>query len=204
MLVTVLLVVVVVLPVVAEFGNWDATSMGLTIVVIGVSIARGRTACRAVIVSALVVLALVWICTLNPNGAFEGFHFLAVAGLLLFSAGVTSAYLLKCQEIDQETLAAAAAVYLLFGLACGAVYATFSAVRPGGLEFPLSSQSPSFHDHVYFSFVVLTTIGFGDVVPRDALNRSMVMLEGIAGLFYMAMVVSRLVSLYRQPLHPLR
>ncbi|MCZ6672366.1 MAG: potassium channel family protein, partial [Verrucomicrobia bacterium] len=172
--------------------------IGLSIIVPGVLIASGRSACLKVLAPAILVLILVWICTTYPTGMFESLHFLAVSGLLLFSLGLTLKYLKDRHEIDQEALAAAAAAYLLFGLACGAIYAALAVLYPGGLEFAGMTHEPNLHDHVYFSFVVLTTIGFGDVVPKDALNRSMAMLEGIAGLFYIAVDISRLVSLYHQ------
>ena len=198
LLLMILVAVIVGMPVAAELSGFDTTAVGLTVTVVGVLFASGRAGCRKVVIPVILVAALVWVCAANPDSAVEGVHFLAVAALLFFSTGVTITYLRSRHEIDQEALAAAAAVYLLFGLACGAVYASISEWRPGGLEFEGISRDPDLHDHVYFSFVVLTTIGFGDIVPRGALHRSIAMLEGIVGLFYMAIVISRLVSLYHR------
>ena len=193
-----LVLVIIGMPVIAELSGFDTIPIGLSIIVPGVLLASGRRACMKVLVPSAVALVMVWICATYPGGKFEGFHFLAVSGLLLLSTVLTLSYLKERREIDQEALAAAAAVYLLFGLACGGIYAALATWRPGGLEFSGIAHHPNLHEHVYFSFVVLTTIGFGDVVPQDALNRSMAMLEGITGLFYMAIVISRLVSLYHQ------
>ena len=198
LLLSTLMLAIIGMPVMAELTGLDTTPIALTIIVPGVLIASGRSLCLKYLVPAVLVLMLVWFCTAYPTGKFESLHFLAVAALLLFSMGLTLNYLKDLIEIDQEALAAAAAVYLLFGLACGAIYAAFAVLQPGGLEFAGMVGEPSLHDHIYFSFVVLTTIGFGDVIPKDALNRSMAILEGIVGLFYMAVVISRLVSLYHQ------
>jgi len=189
--------VIIGMPIIAEATSIDTTPIGLTIIVIGVIAASGRSGCRSVLMPAAVALPLVWICSASPDTVLSGFNFLVVAGLLFLSTSITLGYLKERQEVDEETLAAAAAGYLLFGLACGALYATLSVWFPGGLEFTGLPHAPNLHDHVYFSFVVLTTIGFGDVVPQDAVNRSLAMLEGIIGLFYFAFVISRLVSLYR-------
>ena len=198
LLLMVLVLVIIGMPVIAELADFDTTPVGLTIIVIGVITASGRRTCPKILVPAFSVLALVWVCTIYPDGGLVGFHYLGVSALLLLSTSLSIIYLRQCREIDSEALSAAAAVYLLFGLACGGIYAAISIWVPGGLEFTGLDKDPGIHEHTYFSFVVLTTIGFGDVVPRDALNRSMAMLEGIAGLFYLAIVISRLVSLYHQ------
>lgn len=121
-----------------------------------------------------------------------------VALLLLFVLSAVGSYLKDTREINQEALAASVCAYLLFGFACGALYAAFESWWPNGIEFSALGRDPNLFDYVYFSFVVLTTIGFGDVVPVNAMSRSLAMIEGIIGLFYIAIVVSRLVSIYHQ------
>jgi uncharacterized membrane protein len=62
------------------------------------------------------------------------------------------------------------------------------------------ARSPSIHgwpDFVYFSFTTLATVGFGDIVPVLPIVRSMVVLEIITGVFFVAVIISKLVSLYR-------
>ena len=197
-LLVVLAAVIFGMPVLSEMAGWDTTASGLTIITFGVLLASGRGACSRMMLPAILVLGLIWIREASPASKLEGVRFMAAAVLLLYSVGITIDYLRHRREIDQESLAAAAAVYLLFGIACGGLYAALSVWAPGGLVFAGVSGVPDLHDHVYFSFVVLTTIGFGDVVPSDALHRSLAMLEGIAGVFYLAVVISRLVSLYHR------
>jgi hypothetical protein len=47
----------------------------------------------------------------------------------------------------------------------------------------------------YFSFVTLTTMGYGDIVPRSDIARSLVVLEAVAGQIYLVALVGRLISL---------
>ncbi len=179
-----LILAIVGMPIIADLADFDTTPIALTIIVPGVLLARGRRYCSKVTVPAIIVLVLVWYCTVFPHGKFESLHFLGVSALLFLSMALTINHLKDLKEIDQEALAAAIAVYLLFGMACGAIYAAFAVLKPGGLEFTEMAGEPNLHDHVYFSFVVLTAIGFGDVIPKDSLNRSIAIFEGIAGLFY--------------------
>jgi len=52
------------------------------------------------------------------------------------------------------------------------------------------------HDFVYYSFVTLTTLGYGDIVPLSATARSLVYMEAIFGQFYIAILVAGLVSIH--------
>ena len=187
------------MPVTAEFLGRETTPFGLTIIVLGVLFASGKAGSRIVLIPTVAVLTMVWVCFYFADPYWEGVHFLAVAGLLFYSIWLTLTYLRERHRVNAETLAAAASIYLLFGLACGAVYAALGEFNPGGLGFVNSDRDLTFHDHIYFSFVALTTIGFGDIVPRDAMNRSLSMLEAICGLFYVTLVISRFTNLFRAP-----
>ena len=54
---------------------------------------------------------------------------------------------------------------------------------------------------IYFSFVTIATLGYGDIVPRSDLARGLTILEGVGGQLFLAVMVARLVSLYgrREP-----
>ena len=49
---------------------------------------------------------------------------------------------------------------------------------------------------IYYSFVTLTTLGYGDVVPRSEAVRGLAILEAVVGQLYLAVMIARLVSLY--------
>lgn len=49
---------------------------------------------------------------------------------------------------------------------------------------------------MYFSFVTLATLGYGDIVPRSDVARSLAIIEAVAGQLYLAVMVARLVSIY--------
>jgi hypothetical protein len=61
-----------------------------------------------------------------------------------------------------------------------------------GTNLPISKLS----DFYYFSFITLATVGFGDIVAVNPFCKSVVMLEGIIGIFYIAILVARLVSIF--------
>ena len=124
-LLAVLVLVILVMPAVGEFSGTDTTAMALTtaaaltIIVAGVLFASGHRDCWVALGLSAIVLAMVWFCTLRPDADLRGYHDFGVAGLLFFSAYLAINYLRAKNQVDQETLAAAASIYLLFGLALG-------------------------------------------------------------------------------------
>jgi hypothetical protein len=85
-------------------------------------------------------------------------------------------------------------IYVLFGL----IFALFAFGLSGvtGDQFFVQNPNPTLADFVYFSFVVLTTLGFGDLTPANDAGKAMVSFEALLGQIFLVTVVSRLVSLY--------
>lgn len=111
---------------------------------------------------------------------------LAMAGFLL--TGV-----LAGGRVDSERICAALCVYLLAGVAFGGLFGALEAVAPGSLRGPAPVD---LDDAVYFSFVTLATLGYGDVTPVTSAARALAMLEAVFGQLYLAVLIARLVSLY--------
>ena len=101
--------------------------------------------------------------------------------------------------MTRDKLYGAAAAYLLLGLAFASLYVLIYEIQPdwfvvGG---PVETASDSFSSFVYFSFATLTTLGYGDILPLTDIPRSIAALEAVCGVLYVAVLVSRLVSLYQ-------
>ena len=100
---------------------------------------------------------------------------------------------MSASEVDAEHLYAALSAYLMAGVFFGLLYWVLEQVRPGTFTSPTRfSQTGA----VYFSFVTLATLGYGDVVPRGDIARGVAIVEGIGGQLFLAVLVARLVSLY--------
>lgn len=90
------------------------------------------------------------------------------------------------------------AVLMLFGVFCALFYRQMLAIDPHAMvvnRSDLATEGPlNWNDCVYFSFVTLATIGFGDIVPGNAMARSLAMIEGLVGVLYPAVLLARLVA----------
>jgi hypothetical protein len=115
----------------------------------------------------------------------------------------TLRHALRRGPVDGERIFAALSVYILTGLVFGMGYWLCEQAWPGSLSVASGSGELSFSRAVYFSFVTLASLGYGDIVPVSAPARGMAILEVIGGQMYLVVLVARLVSLYAsQERHP--
>ena len=97
------------------------------------------------------------------------------------------------------SLLAQLAGYLLSGFAWSLAYALLGRLDPNSFVFSLgtkSSQSMNGFTGLYFSFITLSTVGYGDIIPVSEVARMLAIVEAMFGMFYMTLLIARLVSLY--------
>ena len=110
-------------------------------------------------------------------------------------------YVLHGAEISIDRIFAAIVAYMLVGLGFAAAYQVIVAVAPESFALPATSGGANelerFEVHlIYFSFVTITTLGYGDITPRLPLAQMLAVLEAVTGQFYVAVVIAWLVSAY--------
>ena len=112
-------------------------------------------------------------------------------------------YLFETEDISADMLYAAVCLYLLVGLIWGMIYVLVEMYLPGSFELDadLNNTRQVFGELNYFSFVTLSTLGYGDMAPLTRLARSWATIEAILGQFYLAFVVARLVALQVSKTH---
>ena len=118
--------------------------------------------------------------------ALVGFSGLtAAAGALRFA--------LTGRRVNREVIYAALSTYLLAGICFGQIYSSINAIAPGSLvgPDPLSNEAA-----IYYSFVTLATLGYGDFLPRSDIARGLATFEVIGGQLFLAVMVARLISAF--------
>lgn len=100
------------------------------------------------------------------------------------------------RAVSLDTLCAGVAVYLLLGLAWAFAYALVESVEPGSFD-GLRGQGDSngYQRYLGYSFVTLTTLGYGNVVPANAKSEALASAEAIVGQVYLTVLLARLVAL---------
>jgi ion channel len=113
-----------------------------------------------------------------------------------YATGSLIAYMLQDWVATTDELFAAGATFTLLAWAFAYAYAACEAVVPGSFSAPIHPQGPrSWMELLFLSVAVLSSVGLSDILPVTGMARALVMLESFAGVMYIALVVSRLVSL---------
>lgn len=111
--------------------------------------------------------------------------------------------LFSVKKADYETINAALCVYLLMGVLWSVAYSMVDVLIPGSFSYPLTPVDTDAMriggEHsimpLYYSFVTMTTLGYGDVVPVGAMARVLAIAQAVIGQVYLVVLVARLVGL---------
>jgi hypothetical protein len=173
-------------------------ALNLLAAAFGVGPRRGR---RVLLVFTGLSLALRVVSELTGSLALGSVSLVLWSMLAVIATVSAVRFALRGEEVDSEHLYAALSSYVLAGVFFGVLYAALEKVWPGSLvatgavaalgELPLSSG-------IYFSFVTLATLGYGDIVPGTELTRGLAIFEAVGAQIYIAVMIARLVALYVQ------
>jgi len=193
------------LPFVEEIKGGDIiVSILLSLVLISAVLAvanRRRTFVVAVLLAIPAVVGR-WINHFRPH-LLPPVIFL-VAGLVLVAFVVANLlrFILRAPSVNAEVLCASISAYLMLGLMWTMAYWLVDQLTPGGaFSFNTNAgpQSINGFNAFYFSFITLSTVGYGDITPVSRIARWLAAMEAMTGLLYVAVLIARLVSLYSSP-----
>jgi voltage-gated potassium channel len=106
---------------------------------------------------------------------------------------------LHLQQVDANVICAAIAAYLIIGLLWAMAYLMVGQLSPDAFAYSASGNTGNTMDRFnafYFSFVTLSTVGYGDITPISRLTRMLAVTEAMTGMLYVTVLIARLVSLY--------
>ena len=136
--------------------------------------------------------------SLTDEGWLELISYIFAAMTLAWVTTLLFLTLFKTKEVTSTTIWEAVSVYILIGLTWASVYSIVDVISPGSFEdSSLPNTEMSFHTFIYYSFVTLATLGYGDIVPMTQEARGIAILEVLTGVLYMAILISRLVGTWK-------
>jgi hypothetical protein len=151
----------------------------------------------AIVIAAAVGLSCVILVTSSDE--LVGLAYLLPAALLVTATlPVTVSRVLSHRRVSFETILGAVCIFVLVALLFAFVFLAVAAL----MNRPFFAQGGSYtqSDYVYFSFVSITTLGFGDLTPTSGLPQALTVLEALIGQVFLVTLVARLVTLWvREP-----
>jgi hypothetical protein len=156
--------------------------------------ATGRIVSAHLALAAAGVLVEVVLLAADPTGLELVSQAISLY-LLFLSALSLLVFLLRRERVSGDALVGALAVYLAVGVLFGMAYTTIAEIDPAAFDPPqvVSRDTPS--PLFYFSYVTLTTLGYGDIGPAISATRILVALEAVAGVVLLAVLVGRIVGM---------
>jgi hypothetical protein len=178
-----------------DVGRWLPTLLVGATVVVGLETSEvsGRWVAPTR-VGALLLVPLAIAAGISDSDKLLAWIAIAQALLLAILVVGIIGRVLGHQVVSVQTVLGVVCIYVLFGM----IFA-FIAFGLSGLtdrQFFVQTADPDLPLFLYFSFIVLTTVGFGDYTPANNPGRALVVFEALLGQIYLVTVVARLVSLY--------
>ena len=193
-----LVALIVAVPVVEGLTNLRVSTMislaGLTVPILAVAAASDSKKHRRVAFTLAVASALANGAALSAAGvpAWAGsgvsLIFLAYTTYLVLSVVTRST------SVTPEIVAGALASYVMIGLTWAIAFGVVEMRWPGSIRFAADHAEARFSAVVYFSYVSLLTIGYGDITPVSAAARTLVVLEGLLGMAFTTVLLAVLVA----------
>jgi hypothetical protein len=175
--------------------------LGLTIILVsGIYSVTEKKVTRII----ALILVVAWMSALLLNYLYTQTDLLLAIGylfgmvLFVFNAVVILSYVLRERDVTANTIYGALCVFMLMALAWAVVFSLLELLQPGSFNFP---DVPAEGHHfilarlIYYSYVTITTVGYGDITPKSFPARNFSNVEAIMGQIYMTVLVARLVSL---------
>ena len=191
-----ILLSILVFPTLAREGldaAWLAVVVFSVLLIAALNAAGGARKAQAVVfLTGIGAFVSAWMSVLVE---MDGLPYVRHALTAAFFGGVTVTVLrrvLAPGRVTGERVTAAICVYLLLGLLWASAYSLLLTWAPGAIRFPEGADG---HAVTYFSFVTLTTLGYGEITPVHPLARSLAFLQAATGVLYVAVLVARLVAL---------
>jgi len=153
------------------------------------------------IVLAIPAIAGRWINHFRPDLVSAPVFLTAALVLTAFVVVNLLRFVWRAPSVNIEVLCASISAYLMLGLMWTMAYWLVDQLTPGAFSFNTNAGPRSMNgfNGFYFSFVTLSTVGYGDITPVSRIARWLAAMEAMTGLLYVAVLIARLVALYSTP-----
>jgi hypothetical protein len=181
-------------------GELVNTSLLTLVLISGVLVLQARRG-TLLLAMLLVVPGLVarWINYFRPDLMPTAVHLVLGMLFLALVAVQFLGFILRARQVTAQVLEAGISTYLVFGLLFTMAYMLVGRLLPNAFAFsaePGGSGVMNASNALYYSFVTLTTMGYGDILPVSRVARMLAITEATTGVLYMSVLIARLVGMY--------
>ena len=154
---------------------------------------------RHIVIAVLLVLPMlgsIWTKYFVQNKALLVVGSLCGAAFFLFAIIQMLIFIYSQKKVTRDLIVGAAVVYLFMALMWTFIFVVVETLHPGSFNIPQGQDIEATRQFVYYSFVTLTTLGYGDITPITSMARSLCILEAVIGQLYLVAQVAWLVGVH--------
>jgi len=194
-----ILAMLIIVPLVDEFVRlrmlmdifWSAIFIGVIY-----AVSQKKHHILIAVLLALPMLGSIWSKYFLQHRALEVVGSLCGAVFFIFAIIQILIFIYSQKEVTGDLIAGAAIVYLLMALAWSFIFGAVESLHPGSFSIPDIEGISTSRSFLYYSFVTITTLGYGDITPVSSLARSLCILEAVIGQLYLVVQVAWLVGVH--------
>jgi len=192
-------------PFVEEIKGGDLIVSGLFSLVLLAGVLAVADRKRTLVIALVLAIPGVsgrWINHFRPDLVRPAFFLITALVFIAFVVVNLLRFILRAPSVNTEVLCASISAYLMLGLMWTLAYWLVDQLTPGGaFSFNTNAGTRSMNGFTgfYFSFITLSTVGYGDITPVSRIARWLAAMEAMTGLLYVAVLIARLVALYSSP-----
>lgn len=203
MMCCVMLAVVLLYPMMHTYAGILMLRIVFTVILLAAlyTVSRSPGIFRVVLVLFIPIVLANWMIDPADYPTVSAIASTAIIGVMLVAVGVILRHIMTARRISSDIIFGSVAVYLLSGVMWAASYQVVNDFFPGqviksvGELLTAESRAAVFPEFTYFSFITLTSVGYGDLAPIGPAARSLAIVEGIFGQLYTAILIGKLVGM---------
>ena len=147
------------------------------------------------------VFAVPMLLSLWAHYFFASAHLVSlgrVCGIIFFMLAIyhCGRFIFQSPQVTRDVIAAAVVIYLLMALMWSYAYALLESYQPGSFSYQEGLARSPRQFFLYYSFVTLTTLGYGDITPLTEKAKSLTIMEAVVGQVYLVVVLAWLVGMH--------
>ncbi|MBS4058990.1 MAG: two pore domain potassium channel family protein [Bacteroidetes bacterium] len=147
-----------------------------------------------------IVFLMILVLWTEPAGvhldSLKLLRILMFIGFFLFIIYSLSRFLFQAKTVNVQVILITINIYLLMGLIFGNISLLLYQQDPAAYRFPEYITKPAFVDFVYYSFITMSTVGYGDITPAIRQSQFFAYLTAITGQLYVAVVLGIIIGKY--------
>lgn len=158
---------------------------------------RGSKKQKTILALVLASLFLVWFRVYLPeSAAMDTITFVFITGFFVYIIINLFKFINQSIMITPDVIIVAIVIYLFFGVVGGCLAFLINNIYPGAYNFPGNIVSPSLMDMIYYGFITMTTVGYGDITPARGESQNLAFMIAVTGQLYVAIAIAFLVGKY--------